>query len=954
MRSDGLYAIPVEELWVDRRQCALVQMEGRHAVSLTRRQFLKGMSITAGGIGLTASGYNQLIPFIHQPNDIVPGASTWFATSCRECPAGCSMIVRNRDARVVKCEGNPNSPVNGGKLCARGQAAPYGLYDPDRITGPLRRGKSGKLEPVSWDDALKVLGGVLRPRPRIALITDLQTGTLDALMHTWLTAFGSGRLITYEPIDYAAVKAVNGGVVPTFNIAQSDYLISFAADFLETWISPVEYAREFTTMRQVRDGTRSGFVYVGPRVSATAVNADHRMIVPPGYEEAVASAIVSQSPADIPGVDQRTLGVIAQELARAKAPLALPGLNDVQARAAARINSARGSSLIDPSRPQALTNTSSASEMESLISDMEADRVDMLIVHGANPVFTLPDSGRFVQALKQVKSIVSLSSFMDETTVHANWVLPSNTPLESWGDYSPYPGVTNITQPAMGLICDTRHTGDILIGLAQSAGVDPVSEFKAGSFYEYLRRRWGFPLTSHETADTPSPGWEALVQQGGRFTSTRSKGAPTGGTTPPAGTGTAAMPGAVADGEIRLHAFPHPYYYDGRNANRRWLQEMPEPVTKAVWGTWAEIHPQTAQKLGVRTDDVIELSSGSTTMRIPAYVWEGIAPDTVAVPIGEGHTDYGRFASGVGVNVYPLAGMNGRPVKISKTPAGQWAPRIKGSTDQQGRGIVQTVALDKAFRREKEIIMPMPSGYTFNDFYPGHEHVKHRWAMVVDLDRCIGCHACVTACYAENNVGIVGPDEIYRRREMSWLRIDRYIDWKNQQSPILFQPMLCQHCDAAPCEPVCPVYASAHSDEGLNMQIYNRCVGTRYCSNNCPYKVRRFNWYDYQWPTPLNWQLNPDVTVRCRGVMEKCTFCIQRIREAEIIATRENRQLRDGEVTPACAQTCPTGVFTFGDLMDPDSRVSKIINTDPRAYQVLAVLNTKPAVIYLKRIVQTA
>jgi len=471
-----------------------------------------------------------------------------------------------------------------------------------------------------------------------------------------------------------------------------------------------------------------------------------------------------------------------------------------------------------------------------------------------------------------------------------------------------------------------------------------MKAFRADSFYAYLRAKWGTPLRRDETPETVAPEWENLVQQGGRWISLSSPEK----VSKPA---QEHIPPPPRSGEIRLWAYPHIYFYDGRGANRRWLQEIPEPITHAVWGTWAEIHPETAKRFGISTDDIVSISVGNSNIEVPAYVWEGVAPNTVAVPIGEGHESYGQFADKIGANVLPLLNSVNPVVTVLRTGKTTWATRIKGSDKQFGRNIVRTARLDEPLRREKEIILPLPSGYKRGDFYPGHDYKKHRWVMTVDLDRCIGCHACVTACYAENNLGIVGPEGIYRRREMSWLRIDRYIDWQQPGAPILFQPMLCQHCDSAPCESVCPVFAAAHNEEGLNMQIYNRCIGTRYCSNNCPYKVRRFNWFDYKWPPPLQYQLNPDVTVRCRGVMEKCTFCIQRIREAEMIALREDRPISDGEITPACVQTCPTQVFTFGDLKDPKSRVSKIISSDPRAYQVLSELNTKTAVIYLSRIV---
>lgn len=886
--------------------------------------------MAAGGIGLAAGSYDRLIPYLQQPEDIIPGRATWYATACRECPAGCAMVVRNRDSRVVKCEGNPGSPVNQGKLCARGQAALHGLYDPDRVKGPMRRLDSGKLTDVSWADALSEIGEQFGKRPRIAFISDLQTGALDALMRAWLTSLGSDRLIKYEPIDHAAVRWLYGGVVPTFDIASSDYLVSFGADFLETWISPVEYARQFAEMRRLRNGKRARFVYVGPRVSMTAANADRRVVVPPGGEEDAARGILAEI-----------------KSSAAKAPLALPGIGMSSARAAAEINASGGSKLVNVNRPHALSRASGAREMADLIADMAGGKIDVLIVYGANPAYSLPESAGFAEAVRNVPLVVSLSSFLDETAALAHWLLPSNTPLESWGDYSPYPDVTNILQPTMGLLFDTMHTGDILLGLAGAAGVDPLSAFKAASFYEYLRAKWGLPLGPGETAETVAPEWESLVQKGGRFEA----GAAGGGAAYQ--TGALAVPEAAAakDGEMRLWAYPHIYYYDGRGANRRWLQETPEPMTAGVWGTWAELNPETAARLGVATDDVVEIAAGKASIQAPAYVWAGVARDTVAVPVGEGHTEYGRFASGTGANVLKLANAGGAVVTVRKTGRTRWAARIKGSTDQHGREIVQTASLAEPFRRERDVIMPLPSGHKRNDFYPGHKYKKHRWAMAIDLEKCIGCHACVTACYAENNLAVVGREQVWRRREMPWIRIDRYMDWREAAAPVLFQPMLCQHCDAAPCEPVCPVYASSHGEEGLNMQIYNRCVGTRYCSHNCPYKVRRFNWFDFEWPPPLQYQLNPDVSVRCRGVMEKCTFCIQRIREAEINALAESRDVADGEIVPACVQTCPTGVFTFGDLKNEQSRVSQLFREEPRAYQVLAELNTKPAIVYLKRIV---
>lgn len=951
----------------------------------TRREFLRGMGAVVGITGSAKGAFEVLAPFVVQPENVVPGVATWYATACRECPAGCGMLVKNLDGRVIKCEGNPIHPVNRGRLCARGQASLQGLYDPDRFTGPRKSGSDG-FEAVGWGDALAQVALALRGR-RVAVVSGLETGALRSLITRWLGLFAPGSYhIMYEPVDYGAIKAVYGGVVPSFDIAHCDFLISFGADFLETWVSPVQYAEEFTSIRRIEDGRRAPFFYVGPRVSTTAANADGRVLVRPGEEEQFALAVVREmAGGTVSGPYAEDAREISRLLRGARAPLALPGLHPSAANAAAIINSVTGTALVNPGRPHALSLIFGSAGVQRLIDDLNAGDVEAVVTFGSNPVYSLPNSGEFVEALRGARAVVSLSSYMDETAVRAQWVLPSHTSLESWGDYEPYPDVHTLLQPTMGPVFDTRHTGDILMQLAsRSARVSAAGIFGASDFRGYLRNSWD--------SAGEARGWEACLQLGGRWLSLPAPDvrwvvpsgwepsvtagiaaspagpilSPRGGPTEPFETEppqAGAREGTIEplallpaerpprEGQLALYAFPHVFYYDGRGANKRWLQENPEPVLRTVWGTWAELHPHTANALGVGTDDMIEIISGGSSVRVPAYVWEGVAPRTVAVPLGEGHKHYGRYAEGLGVNVYPLLGSPVPSVKVRGTGDGEWVTRIKGSTDQHDRGIVRTASIwDQPFHRGK-ITMPMPEGYGFSDFYPPYEYKQHRWAMVVDLDRCIGCHACVTACYAENNVPVVGPEGIWHKREMSWLRVDTYIDWDRKRSPVLFQPMLCQQCDAAPCESVCPVFASAHNEEGINMQIYNRCVGTRDCSNNCPYKVRRFEWYNAEWPFPLNWQLNPDVTVRSRGVMEKCTFCIQRIRTAELVALREKRRLREGEVVPACVETCPTGALVFGDLKNPDSEVSRLIRSDPRAYQVLVELNTKPAVIYLKKVV---
>ncbi|HYR02790.1 MAG TPA: 4Fe-4S dicluster domain-containing protein, partial [Syntrophobacteria bacterium] len=433
---------------------------------------------------------------------------------------------------------------------------------------------------------------------------------------------------------------------------------------------------------------------------------------------------------------------------------------------------------------------------------------------------------------------------------------------------------------------------------------------------------------------------------------------------------------AVDRPALVLLAAPSVRFFDGRGANRPWLSEVPDTVTQVAWQTVIMAHPETARRQGVAQGELVRLDSDGGSLEAALYVTEGVKPGVLVISIGQGHTSYGRYAERVGLNPLHLLPreldpVSGAPVfaaglqGLGKTGRTVKLARTDGSRSQHGRKIALTTTvagLAPGAEHERHglgmweypLVLPLPEAYDGKkrDFYPPHSHVDYRWAMVVDLDRCIGCAACAVACYAENNLGVVGEERIIQGREMAWLQIQRYENEDHRQR-LTFLPMLCQHCDNAPCESVCPVFAPHHNKEGINNQIYNRCIGTRFCAQDCPYKVRRFNWFTWEWPEPLNLQLNPDVTVRSKGVMEKCSFCIQRIKSARDVAKNEGRKIRDGEIVPACVQTCPAGVFTFGSLMDKESRVWNMVQ-DKRAYQVMGYLNTKPAVIYLKKVVQEA
>lgn len=975
-------------------------------MEVNRRDFLKILGFT----GVAACGPDpkeatrKLMPMVIPAEEVIPGVANWYATICRECPAGCGMLAKVREGHAIKVEGNPNHPINGGGLCARGQASLQGLYNPDRIKQPLRRDVSGNFQPVSWEEAEKFLAERLSAirfqgkASRIAFLTQRTTGSLDRLIGEWLQTFGSNQRLAYEAFAYEALRTGNRicfgqDEIPEYRIEQAEFLISFGVDFLETWISPVEFARGFAKMRRLRDAKMGHFIYIGPRLSLTAANADEWIGPNPGTELFLALGIAHlivrekmgtnlssheakqiwgivrpydpEKVAALTGTPAAKIKSLATAFAQARPSLALgggtttSGSNGTATAVAANLLNYVVGNVGKTVRFQRETNgqkVAGLQDMLGLIDAMKRGEIEILLLHGVNPIFTMPASSGFTEALKQVPFVVSFSSFMDETTEQAHLILPDHTPLESWGDYFPRQGVYGLMQPVMQSLFQTKAIGEVLLSVAKQVDATMAERFPWKSFYEYLRERWreiqrgAAPHTDFENF------WQKALQQGGLFSPSSARAVhlnsqifsfkfPREG---PRFEGEEANP--------VLLPYPSPYFFDGRGANKPWLQELPDPLTTIVWDTWVEIHPDTAKRLNISQGDLLVLESLNGKIQAPAYLYAGVRRDVIAVPIGQGHSSYGRYAKGRGANPIaflppvpevPLGGIRWCSTRVRIINTGKRRPLVMtaGSDRQHGRGIAQAIPLaaltgKQEGKNEKEKVPQI---------YPSHDHPKHRWGMAIDLNACVGCNACVTACYAENNLPVVGKEQVAKGREMSWLRIERYFEGDAENPKPIFLPMLCQQCDNAPCESVCPVYATYHTAEGLNAQVYPRCIGVRYCENNCPYKVRRFNWFTYTWPEPLNLQLNPDVTVREVGVTEKCTFCVQRIRESKDKAKDEGRDVQDGEIVPACAQSCPTQAIVFGDLNDPESRVSKLAQ-DPRGYKVLEQLNTKPAITYLKKV----
>jgi molybdopterin-containing oxidoreductase family iron-sulfur binding subunit len=859
----------------------------------------------------------------------------------------------------------------------RGQAALQGIYNPDRIKTPLLK-EAGKYRPVTYAEAEAILqakaeAAVRNGKDRVRMLTEVVGESLLNLASESLKNWNSKGPVIFEPFAYEALKEANSQVfgldgLPSYKIDAADFLVSFGADFLETWLSPVEYARKFKDMHALTGQNKSLFFHVSPYQSLTGANADFWFSCHPDSEHVIALGLLREgirhgNGRSLPETDLKAIDALSSPYTRdkvfelsglptelfdklyihlqlARKPLILgtstsaTGANSLQANIAVNLlNLVFDPDLerVDFSNRHRVETADRRSTVLEFLTELKSGAADLLLLNNVNPAFALPPGSGVREALERDSLfVVSFSSIMDETSELADLILPACLPLETWDEYGGKAGIVSTLQPTMGSLTGAPNIGDVLLR-ASFGPQRPVKNFQAYLFAQ-LTLKDVIRGTRDWLQTLQQGGFFQAIQQDRRLPVTLSNTFQSTITTPP----------TPKENHLVFFAVPSIRFFDGRGANRPWLCEVPDTLTQVAWQTPVLMHPETLAARGLKQGDIVQIESRWGQLQMPVYETVGVHPKAAVVAIGQGHSAYGRYASGRGLNpiellspeLEPSSGgpfFAAGPIALKKTGRSIKLAHTDGSPDQ---------------------VLPLPEAYDrkTRDIYPPHKHEDYRWAMVVDMDKCIGCSACSAACYAENNVAVAGEERIVEGREMAWLQIQRYED-PEQREKITFLPMLCQHCDNAPCESVCPVYAPHHSKEGLNNQIYNRCIGTRFCSQDCPYKVRRFNWFLWEWPEPLNLQLNPDVTVRFKGVMEKCSFCIQRIKDAHNTAKNEGRKILDGEIQPACLQTCPTGAFTFGSLMDKESEVRKKVE-DQRAYQVMGYLNTKPAVIYLKKVVQ--
>ncbi len=946
-----------------------------------RRGFLKLMSASLALAGVTACTVQPdefIVPYVRQPEEILPGKPLFFATAMSLGGVATGLLVESHEGRPTKIEGNPDHPASQGGTDLFAQASILSLYDPDRSSTIT---ELGQVRP--WSGFVAAIRGALSAQAAtkgagLRILTEtVNSPALAAQIQQILAAHPEARWVQWEPTTRdnvrAGARAAFGAFVePVYDFTKADVILSLDADFLAAENAfGVKYARAFASRRRLDTAPeRMSRLYVAEATpSITGGRADHRLAMKASQVEVFARAVAARLGVNgvtggAPAGTEALVDAIAADLAAHRgtslvvAGEAQPAAVHALAHAINDMLGNAGQTVSYLPTPEVVPSEQHAA-MRQLVVDMDAGRVQALLIVGeANPVFSAPADWKFAEVLQKVAWRAHTGLFHDETAELCQWHVPSTHYLEMWSDARSIDGTVSIVQPLIQPMYGGKSPHEVVATLSERA---------EQSGYDIVREHWA----AQAAATPPAAGAAPVAMAAGQAAPETAPATPfekqwrkwlhdgyVGGTAAaPAPVALAAdwnanPPSAAPVAGVEVVFRRDASVYDGRFANNGWLQELPKPVTKLTWDNAALVAPRTAEKLGVGNGDLLSVKLEGRTLEVPAWIDPGHAQDAVTISLGYGRSRAGRVGNGVGFNSYALRGSGSvwfAAAEVSKAGGTYQLVSTQDHWSIEGRNLVRSAKLEDykanpAFAHEMEH-MTLSDGLTL---YPKWEYSGYSWGMAIDLNTCTGCNACVVACQSENNIPVVGKDQVANGREMQWLRIDRYYAGDIDNPDTYYQPMPCQQCENAPCEVVCPVSATAHSAEGLNDMVYNRCVGTRYCSNNCPWKVRRFNFTLYQdWETPsLKMQRNPDVTVRSRGVMEKCTYCVQRINSARIQAKREDREIRDGEVVTACESACPSQAITFGNLNDPSSRVAKL-KADPRNYSMLAELNTRPRTTYL-------
>ncbi len=1032
--------LPMEEL----------SKEGFLDAKTPRRDFLKYLGFSTAAATIAAScemPVNKAVPYLQKPDNVTPGVANHYASTYVNGGDAISVVVKQRDGRPIKIEGNELSSITKGGTSAQAQAAVLDLYDTTRLRHPLQK-DGGNFKEVSTFDALDNMIGTamagVSGKPVVLLTSTIHSPSTLQVVSNFLAKFPGSRHVQYDAVSYSGMLLANEAcygkrALPSYHFDKAQTIVSLGADFLGTWLSPVEFSRQYAENRKVKGEkpTLSRHFHFESMLSLTGSNADDRFTHKPSETGAIALALLAKlggavSAPSLPAAVADGVAKAAKALSESRgASLVVCGSNDANIQVIVNaINEAIGAN--GTTINWAITSNYRKgvdAEMAQLAVDLGAGAVGALLVYDCNPVYSYAEGKKLGEAIAKTPVTISFNGTLDETTELCKYVVPSHHWLESWGDAEPKTGHISLIQPLINPLFKTRSFQSSLMkwsgGAAAAAVATPVIKDSTGAViatpapvnvapsadYEtYLKNYWVSKLGSTDL-------WDKALQDGVIETAPA-----TGSALFNAGkVGEAAGKiGSTKAGATEIVLYQKVSIGNGSQANNPWLQELPDPVSKVTWDNYAMMSPALAkQVIGIdvvnnqRQADsyevtpekpVVKLTVNGKSVELPVLILPGLNDATVAVALGYGRGSadeknslerIGRSATGAGKNAYPLTVTDGttviynNAVTVEKTTKNYPLAQTQVHGSSENRPVIYETSLKKFVEKpsglmeetKKELSGLLADGKT--DFvkdgtiYPHYEKPGIKWGMSIDLNTCTGCSACVVACTAENNVSVVGKIQVQRAHEMHWLRIDRYFTGDAKNPDVVFQPMLCQHCDNAPCENVCPVAATNHSSEGLNQMTYNRCIGTRYCANNCPYKVRRFNWLDFtgsdsfadnQEPlrgTELDevvfqmnddltrMVLNPDVTVRSRGVIEKCSFCVQRLQDSKLEAKKQQDPSIVRNVKTACMQACPTHAISFGNVNDKESEVSKARADQHRNFYVLEQLHVLPNVSYLAKIRNT-
>ncbi len=947
-----------------------------------RRDFMKLFSAAAvaSSAACVRRPLEKVVPYVNQPVDQAIGTPTYYATTCGECASGCGITVKTSSGLPIKIEGNAEHPLSQGSTCATGQAALQGLFHPDRRTAPAFR-EGDRLSNCAWDDMYEVLGKRIEGK-KVAIFTNGSTGSRDSFYGDILKKMGGSDadLYTYDSNSlYGAIteahKIVFGvDCLPRPDMRLAKVVVGLGTDFLDVGTSPVFFAKNFANFHSLRGNDFGKFIQFETMMTQTGAKADERHVIPPSSEIVVAlllmkslieknasghakdqaakilaanSSIVNGG-YELVGIKKDIFDHVAEELLKAPS-IVLAGNSAFDENAtmlqvaAALINEMTGAYgktlFIDRGWMRSPVRSGDLARfMEN------ATKYEVVFFIDTNPVFSVPSSFGFADIVKKIPMVVSMQPTPVEMDDYAHVVLPINNALESWGDEHPVAGFWSARQPVVRPVKDSRQAEDIFLWfLAVQKKPLPYTDYRA-----YLQDKWKALMSLVDVKGVDFDTFVKAVLRRGFAGKLETRPSPS----LKDATGSFKI-GAAATGKgLRLLAPLDPRLGDGRGADKPILQEIGDGMTTIAWDTWVAMNPNTAAKMGFKRNDVLQVETAAGSVKVALYPMPGLHADAVVINRGNGHAESsGIIQGGVGVDPLTLCGKSvdpvikapvtsGMEVKITRTGDIYRLAAMQKSHDIGNRtSIVKKYSFEhvKSLKRERSLD-DVP------DLYPAlaaDEAASYRWGMSVDLTKCTGCGACMAACAVENNIPQVGREQVLLHRMMHWVRLDRYFAGDVDNPQVTFQPMMCQQCKHAPCEAVCPVIATSHDPEGLNAMTYNRCIGTRYCANACPYKVRRFNWWTHKWGVMgdrpqdrMPRALNPEVTVRTRGVMEKCTFCVQRLRQAKYVAKEQGRLVREGDVMTACAQVCPSDAITFGNLKDQGSRVS-IERRDARSYLAL-------------------